>query len=201
MPKIVDHDERRVAYVKALWRLVTREGAGAISVRNVAAEAGVSPSNLVHYLPSRADLLGAAVEQLIAIGANAISNVDLERFDLESAVDTLMAAIPDTPTRRRQSQVWLLLLAEQEASVEAKLTLAAMQRAVRAGVREGIDLLASREMLHPERDRETETDRLHALIDGVSLQTLIDHRSLPPARIRTMVRYHLADLATPPATS
>jgi AcrR family transcriptional regulator len=201
MPKIVDHDERRALYIKALWRLVTREGAGAISVRNVAAEAGVAPSNLAHYLPSRADLLGVAVEQLVAIGADAIAKVDLERFDLESAVDTLMATIPDTPTRRRQSQVWLLLLAEQEANVEAKLILSNLQRAVRAGVREGIDLLADKRLLHPKRNREIETDRLHALIDGASLQTLIDHRALPPARIRAMFRHHLAELGTPPGKS
>jgi AcrR family transcriptional regulator len=199
MPKIVDHDERRAEYIDALWRLVTREGAGAISVRNVAAEAGVSPSNIVHYLPSRADLLGAAVEQLVAIGADAMARVDPARFDLDDAVDTLMVTVPVTPARRRQTQVWLLLLAEQEYNADAKQILSGLQRAVRAGIREGIDLLAARKMLHPKRDLDVETDRLHALIDGVSLQTLIDHRAMSPARIRVMVRQYLADLATPPA--
>ena len=44
MPKIVDHDARRSLIIYALWRVVARDGASAVSVRSVASEAGVSRS-------------------------------------------------------------------------------------------------------------------------------------------------------------
>lgn len=40
MPKIVDHDERRQQHLEALWRLLERDGAGAVSIRHLAEEAG-----------------------------------------------------------------------------------------------------------------------------------------------------------------
>ena len=200
MPKIVDHDERRAEYVDALWRLVSREGAGAISVRSLAAEAGVSPSNVVHYLPSRAEMLAEAVRQLLreARDRSAKMRAEAEVFDLDRVTDIVMVAIPDSPKRRRQSEVWLLLLAEQETNLEAGEILAELQAGVRSAVRNGMDLLAVHGILAPERDRDLEAARLHALIDGLSLQTLIDETTLPPARIRDILRSHLASLGTPP---
>lgn len=198
MPKIVDHGERRDDYVDALWRLVSREGAGAISVRNVAAEAGVSPSNVVHYLPTRADLLGAAVGQLIAGAVATAGRVDPTNLDVDRATDMVMVSIPTTPTRRRQSEVWLLLLAEQEANDDATRILAGLQETVRTAVRAGMDLLAEHNLLHADRDRDLEAARLHALIDGLSVQAMVDHRALPAARIRAIVRHHLAELSSPP---
>jgi len=198
VPKIVDHDERRAVYVDALWRLVTREGAGAISVRNVAAEAGVSPSNVVHYLPTRADLLGAAVQQMLAEAISAAGRVDTMRLDLDRAVDMVMVTIPHTPARRRQSEVWLLLLAEQDVNADARHILSELQTAVRNGVRGGMDLLAAHALVHPDRDRDAEAERLHGLIDGLSVQTLINPRTLPAKRIRRIVTDHLAELSTPP---
>ena len=200
MPKIVDHDERRAEYVDALWRLVSREGAGAISVRALAAEAGVSPSNVVHYLPSRAEMLAEAVRQLLreARDRSAKMRAEAEVFDLDRATDIVMVAIPDSPKRRRQSEVWLLLLAEQETNLEAGEILAELQAGVRSAVRNGMDLLADHGILAPGRDRDLEAARLHALIDGLALQTLIDESTLPPAHIRNILRSHLASLETPP---
>lgn len=48
VPKIVDHDQRRAYLLDALWRVVASQGAAAVTVRSVAAEAGVSKSNVGH---------------------------------------------------------------------------------------------------------------------------------------------------------
>lgn len=199
MPKIVDHDERRAEYVDALWRLVSREGAGAISVRSLAAEAGVSPSNVVHYLPSRAAMLAEAVRALLRESQKRVVAMQerAEVVDLDLVTDLVMVAIPDSPKRRRQSEVWLLLLAEQETNPEAKAVLAELQGGVRSALREGMDFLVDEGILSPERDRDLEAASLHALIDGLSLQTLIDRGEVSPPRIREIVRAYLAGLSVP----
>ncbi len=111
MPKIVDHDERRQEYVSALWRLVERDGASAVSVRSVADEAGVSKTNISYYFPSIVDLLAAAVDELVDATQRRLRTMDLTTVDLEQAVKLIMLTIPDSPTRRRQSEVWLTLVA------------------------------------------------------------------------------------------
>lgn len=200
MPKIVDHDARRAEYVDALWRLVSRDGAGAISVRALAAEAGVSPSNVVHYLPSRAAMLAAAVREHLGEArrrADAI-RARSDSVDVDLATDLVMVAIPDSPKRRRQSEVWLLLLAEQEANPDAREILAQLQADVRDAVLRGVDLLADHGLLAPERDRVLEAAGIHALIDGLAVQTMVDQRRMPPAVLRDIVRSHLANLGTTP---
>jgi AcrR family transcriptional regulator len=198
MPKIVDHDSRRQAYVDAMWRVVSREGAGGISVRSVAAEAGVSPSNIVHYLPSRGEMLGEAVSRLVADASARAAELEDADLDLDSATDLVMVAIPHTRTRRRQSEVWLLLLAEQETNPDARRILSGLQGRVAAAVRRSMDRFAAAGLMAPTRDRDREAVRLHALIDGLSIQTLVSSTDMSPTRIRETVRIHLADLANDP---
>lgn len=52
MPKIVDHDERRELYLDAMFRVIERDGADALSIRSVAAEAGGSKSSIANYFSS-----------------------------------------------------------------------------------------------------------------------------------------------------
>lgn len=198
MPKIVDHEERRQSSIDALWRVVSRHGAAAISVRSVAAEAGVTPSNLVHYFPSRADMLSAATERLTRDAIARLAEADLDNLTIESAVDIVMVTIPDTPTRRRQSEVWLLLMVERQSNDEAERLLRALQRTVYDSMVIGVTGLRSSGLLHPDRDIDLEAHRLHSLIDGLSLHTLTDPRSMPAARIREIITRHIIDLASSP---
>jgi AcrR family transcriptional regulator len=200
MPKIVDHEDRRSLYVDALWRVVSREGAGAISVRSVAAEVGVSPATVLHYLPSRADLLGAAVQQFTDQGWERLQQLCGQSLDLDGAVDAVMIGIPDSPVRRRQSEVWLQLVAEQQSSPAARRILGDLLAEVRKGSAALITLFGENGLVHPDRDLAFEAERLHMLVDGVSLQTLINHRRMPPARIRTIVAGHVRELGSPPST-
>ncbi|GAA4368190.1 TetR/AcrR family transcriptional regulator [Paeniglutamicibacter cryotolerans] len=59
MPKIVDHDRRRVELVEATWRIIARLGLDAATMREVAAEAGFANGALKPYFPTKDDLLQA----------------------------------------------------------------------------------------------------------------------------------------------
>lgn len=66
MPKIVDHDQRRVELVEATWRIIARMGVGAATMREVAAEAGFSNGALKPYFPTKDDLLQATFSYVFA---------------------------------------------------------------------------------------------------------------------------------------
>ncbi|WP_427132446.1 TetR/AcrR family transcriptional regulator [Pseudarthrobacter sp. S9] len=57
MPKIVDHDQRRVELVSATWRIIARDGIEGATMREIAAEAGFSNGALKPYFSSKEDLL------------------------------------------------------------------------------------------------------------------------------------------------
>ena len=61
MPRLIDADTRRRDIARATWRLVLREGLDAVSVRNVAREAGLSTGSVRHSFSTQAELLTFAM--------------------------------------------------------------------------------------------------------------------------------------------
>lgn len=197
MPKIVDHDARRHEYMEAMWRVVERDGAAAVSTRSVAAEAGYSKSNIRYYFDSQAALMGAAVEQIMRLTGERAAAFDLSKLDHDMAVRIVMLAIPDSPARRRQTAIWLTLITHIESNPELKPILKRLNRAVRVAVEGFVGALDARSMVGRGRDRAFEVERLHALIDGLSVQTMYDRWMMPPATIRRIVSDHLDEMARP----
>ena len=66
MPIQVDHEERRRLIAGALWTLARTKGLGRASLRDVAAEAGMSLGQLQHYFPTREALVDYAMELVSA---------------------------------------------------------------------------------------------------------------------------------------
>jgi AcrR family transcriptional regulator len=61
MPKRVDVAERRAALADAVLRVAAARGLEGISVRHVAAEAGVTPGMVQHWFPTKDALMEAAM--------------------------------------------------------------------------------------------------------------------------------------------
>lgn len=61
MPKKVDRHERRTLIADALMRVAARQGLEAVSLRHVAAEAGVSPGMVQHYFRTKDEMMAFAM--------------------------------------------------------------------------------------------------------------------------------------------
>lgn len=57
MPKVVDHDQRRIELVNATWRIIARLGIEGATMREIAAEAGFANGALKPYFGTKDDLL------------------------------------------------------------------------------------------------------------------------------------------------
>lgn len=60
MPKIVDHNQRRLELVEATWRIIARRGIEGATMREIALEAGFANGALKPYFPTKDDLLSFA---------------------------------------------------------------------------------------------------------------------------------------------
>lgn len=57
MPKLINHEERKQEIAHAVWKVLAREGVRGVSVRTVAAEAGISTGSLRHVFPSHEEMM------------------------------------------------------------------------------------------------------------------------------------------------
>ena len=67
MPKIVDHDLQRVKFAEAAMSLIARDGLEGVTMRAVAAEAGLSYGSLFHYFSSKDELLMHVVQHTASL--------------------------------------------------------------------------------------------------------------------------------------
>lgn len=194
MPKIVNHAERRNEIVDALWRVVERDGANAVSVRSVAAEAGLSKTGMSHYFASQGELLAVAVEQTIESVTKESQALDLTRVTPEVAVNALMLLVPAGAEHRQRALVWLAVLNAAPDDPASQAVLTRLNEETRNGIVRVLRGLEASGNLGEGRDVESEAAILHGLLDGLSLQTVTDEPFMSAAQIAALLRTQLNSL-------
>ena len=197
MPKIVDHDERRRVIVEALWRVVARDGAHEVSVRHVAAEAGMPKSSIGHYVGTMPQLLGLAVDQLVQENTDYMLTLDLLNLDADKATEVLYTLVPVSERRRHMSGVWLLLAAQAGADPEFAEVLHRLNTSVAEGLGDLLRGLQQQGYMDAGRNIDIEVRRIHALIDGLALQCMTDPALRSEVDVRTILHDEVARLAEP----
>jgi len=197
MPKIVDHDERRALIVEALWRVIARDGAHGVSVRHVAAEAGMPKSSISHYVGTMPQLLGLAVDQLVQSNTDYLVSLDLLDLDADKATEVLFTLVPVSERRRHMSGVWLLLVSQAGADAEISDVLYGLNVSVSEGLHDVLVGMRQQGLVDASRDIGVEVRRLHALIDGLAIQCLTDPHLRSEADVRAILRHEVARLADP----
>ncbi|OXM50503.1 TetR/AcrR family transcriptional regulator [Amycolatopsis alba] len=67
MPKRVDHQERRREIAEALFRIAAAQGLQAVTLRAVAAEAGISMNLVQYYFPTKEEMLRFAWRRMVEL--------------------------------------------------------------------------------------------------------------------------------------
>lgn len=198
MPKIVDHDQRRSEIISAMWRVVDADGVGGVSVRSVAASAGVSKTNVGHYFDSQPHLLALGALESATNTTARILATELGDDPLADATNLLMRMVPDTPTKRRRAAVWLHVLDVGAHNPGTQALTTEIESMHTNAVVHVLEQLRTRKLVHRGRDIASEATALHALVDGVALQNLAARAMMSKNLARDVLRGHLAGLAAAP---
>ncbi|WP_420174968.1 TetR/AcrR family transcriptional regulator [Luteococcus sp. OSA5] len=97
----------RTAVLDALLAVMARGGVSAVSVRSVAAEAGVSPATVQYWFRTKSDLLTAALEHVNDRMEQRLSEVGLSGEPRRVLLDLLLAWFPLDEQRRADASAWL----------------------------------------------------------------------------------------------
>lgn len=197
MPKIVDHDERRRIIVEALWRVVARDGAHEVSVRHVAAEAGMPKSSIGHYVGTMPQLMGLAVDQLVQENTDYLMSLDLLDLNADKSTEVLCTLVPVSERRRHMSGVWMLLAAQAGADPEFAEVLHRLNASVAEGIGDLLRGMQQKGLVDSSREIDREVRRLHALIDGLALQCMTDPGLRSETDVRAILRDEVARLSEP----
>jgi AcrR family transcriptional regulator len=176
MPKIVDHEARRVELADAVGRVIARDGVNEVSIRSVAAESGWSSGALRHYFTTRAELLAFACEQVIRRVTTRITTMRYTGTIHQAVRDTLLETMPIDAQRHAEAAVAFAFLALGLSDPR----LAEVQRthfdSMYGLCLQIIESLDTEGLLAPHTaSTELLARRLHAVVDGLSIQRLAGH--------------------------
>jgi TetR/AcrR family transcriptional repressor of bet genes len=192
MPKVVDHEERRAELGAAVWRLASREGLEAVTVRRVADEAGWSTGAVVHYFSDKEELLLFAFRTVADRVGRRLAAAE-ERTDepLELARTWLLQGLPLDAERQAEVRVWFaflgLALARPAFARAQRLTY----RAWRRRVADLLDEAQRRGQVRADVDCAAAAAALVAVVDGLAIQSTFEPRALGGQRQAEILDQHL----------
>jgi len=173
MPKKVDQDERRMELLRATWQVIARDGIENATVRTIAKETGYSAGTLAHYFADKDDILVSALR----LSHEQIAARWEAKLDGLSGIEALHELVMDN------------LPLDDERILETRLAMNYWSRAVTheqvvsSQWRKGpslfhrlADLVREsqyRGEIRTEESPEEIAERLHSLIDGLSLHSLL----------------------------
>jgi AcrR family transcriptional regulator len=164
MPRSIDLEERRRTVSGAACRVLARDGLGALSVRNVAAEAGLPPSTVRYAFPSQASLREHAIASVFDRTRERIDAVPADLPARAWVRAVLVELLPLDEERVVELDVYLALGNAALTDTALRPALDRVVDEMRAWCERVLVVLGV-----PEADLEYEACRLHALLDGLAM--------------------------------
>jgi DNA-binding transcriptional regulator YbjK len=110
MPKVVDHDAQRVKFAEAAMSLIAKHGLEGVTMRAVAAEAGLSYGSLFHYFSSKDELLMHAVRHSTTLQTDRINKFTSQYSGIKALEHLLCDDAIINESSRDDWIVWLTFL-------------------------------------------------------------------------------------------
>jgi AcrR family transcriptional regulator len=193
MPRIVDPVERRQNVVEAVLRLIRRDGMEQASVRNVAREAGLSMGSLRHYFASQSELMEFAFRSVIDRIEARLARLDPEPDPRRRAERVLAELLPLDDERRAENEVWLAFTSRAMVDPVLRALRDEGYDALRAGCRAILTDLSAAGLA--PTDIRAETERLHALLDGLAVHAAMRADIHTAESLKAAITRHLDALA------
>lgn len=194
MPKIVDHEVQREAFARAAMRLIAREGLEGVTMRAVAAEAGLSYGSLFHYFDSKDELLMFAVRQTIEQQSRRFNEFSSQYEGLAALEQLLLDDAVATESSRDASMIWMTF--QYQAAIRE--TFAAVNDELVDGWRDRIKALLDDAISDGEVSADInaayEASALWAYSTGIGQLGLLHPEQFPPDYQAELIRHYLDKL-------
>jgi len=182
VPKIVDRVERRAAIAAAAADAIAEEGIEAVTMKGIAARAGVTTGAVTHYFNDKDEVILAA---LLFVDAAMRSRLDVALERGQSLVDALLATLPNDPASRRDWRVWRVFT---DAASRSELLMSHYRAANTAWLDTATHVVAEQIERRPD---ERDAQLVVAVVDAIGDMASADPTSWPLERQRQLIQHCL----------
>ena len=194
MPKIVDHEAQKEKLVIAAMGLIARHGLEGVTMRAVAAKAGLSYGSLFHYFESKDELLMYAVRYSTSAQTRRVNEYSSRHSGLKALEHLLCDDAIMNDSSRDSWMVWMTFLYkaaihEPFAEMNAELIAGWLAR-ITSLLKEAQD----KREVSATLDIEREAMAAWVFSAGIGQVGLLQPESLPPAMQRQLIADYLEKL-------
>lgn len=182
MPKIVDHEDRRVQVLEATWRVIQRGGLESATVREIAREVGYSNGVLAHYFKDKNEILVQAHRMAFNRVYDRVSQKAGSAKGIELLRTMLYEALPFDEERRIEAVIDVSFLGRAQYDAELKAARLESAKAAKEWWTEALTRLRDDGEIQADADVDVISDTIVALIDGVSVDAVIFPEIMTPER-------------------
>lgn len=198
MPKLIDHEARKKIVAQAVWKLLNERGVNAITVRNVAAEAGITTGSLRHSFDSRVELLTYALDLIGQETEASMQAVSVKGQDVLNTVKILEHFIPITPRSQAISRITLGMVSELRSIPGIKdISVARLER-IRSYFYDMLVHLDDSGQIKTGTNLRVQANKLTMLSYGLSTKAIIGGKGSDPVNISKIFRSSMNELLVNP---
>lgn len=196
MPKIVDHEKRKIKIAEATWKVIVEEGIDNATVRKIAQASGLSVGALRYYFASQTELLHFSMELVSERVMQRVEKrkVSKDHVSLEFLTDGVSEVLPIDEERKIEMEVWLAFSAKVLVDTKLRELSNKVYKDMHQGFENVIRALKLLNILKDEIDLDLEANRLHAIVDGMAIHHLLNPEQFTHENIIETLKYHLQSL-------
>ncbi|WP_179233786.1 TetR/AcrR family transcriptional regulator [Streptomyces sp. CS057] len=175
MPKVVDHQARRIQVADAVQELITEQGLDRVTVARTASTAGVSVGHVQHYFPTKDEMLLFTHERVVRQILDRVSalgeRATRQRLPIRDVVtEGLVEWLPVDPHRRSAHRVTLAFLGRTVDNPQLAQAHAETGRLIRSMLATAVHNGKECGEVPDDTDQDLAALELHSLAEGLALQ-------------------------------
>lgn len=174
--------DRRLEVSEAAWRVIVREGLDRTSMRAIAQEMSCTTGVVTHYFRNKQELILFALHQVAERLQVLMEQAVVNQSGCDRLVAMLSSFLPLDQERQDILRVWVAFLGY---AVGREGLMADHQQSageLRQVIRQELILLQQQGQIRSELNPEAEANILLALVNGISLDSLIQKQRLSAAQ-------------------
>lgn len=197
MPKVIDHEKRKIQLAEATWKIIAEEGIEQATVRKIASAAGLSVGALRHYFSTQSELLSYSMELVSERVRQRALAKTYQGNPLEIVKESISELLPGDDERRIEMEVWLVFSVKMLVDAKLRPLSENVYQEMHDGLGQVLQLLSKLGMLKDGLDMEAEISRLHSLVDGLALHHLLHPSVFTYVKMMKTLDYHLRSICLP----
>ncbi len=192
-------NDRRLEVAEAAWRVIVREGLDRTSLRAIAHEMNCTTGVVTHYFRNKQELILFALHQVTArlqarmeaaMVGGAGDGAGIDRF-----VAMLSSFLPVDQEGQDILRVWAAFLGYAVGREDLMTNHRHSAEQLRQAILKELETLQQQHSIRMDLDLESEANILLALVNGLSLDSLIQSRQLSLEQQTAVIRRYIENLA------